>query len=165
MLLKIKVNLETIKNALHSLTVEELGVFLIDSGETALYKVFDKDRTNHEIINEIQKRIINNVNSYGAMFNYLRNYIIVKFQTKLAFFGHNAGIAGDGVNWMYITIGPDADECKAPKEIPDAIKTQDVSKAQECTTQEFNELISLKQKHPEYDDATLYKLIKKSTLN
>lgn len=111
-----------------------------------------------------KKRIIDNINSYGAMFNYLRNYIIVKFQTKLAFLGHNAGIAGDGVNWMYITICLDADECKAPEAIPDAIKTQDVSRAQECTIQEFNELISLKQKHPEYDDATLYKLIK-NTLN
>lgn len=56
MTLKIKVNLETIKNALQSLIVEELGIFLTDSGETALYEVFDKNRTNPEIINEIQKK-------------------------------------------------------------------------------------------------------------
>lgn len=160
MTLKIKVNLETIKNALQSLTVEELGIFLSDSGETALYEVFDKNRTNHEIINAIQKRIIDNSNSYGVMLHYLTNCLTINLKMKATITSGVELIKGDIVDWIYITIGPEVDEFK----LEDIGKAQDVSKAQECTTQEFNELISLKQKHPEYDDATLYKLIK-STLN
>lgn len=160
MTLKIKVNLETIKNALQSLTVEELGIFLSDSGETALYEVFDKNRTNPEIINAIQKRIIDNSNSYGVMLHYLTNCLTINLKMKATITSGVELIKGDIVDWIYITIGPEVDEFK----LEDIGKAQDVSKAQECMTQEFNELISLKQKHPEYDDATLYKLIK-STLN